>query len=155
MAFAHPCGTGALPRGGFSLQWGKTTAELLSVFAALQHRSVFLKTPQAALCRSWSSAGLFDTVKRGAFNMKQRHASEFRMTAFRCDVTGALPSKRFMSWKPAIQKPVRPQGPNGTTMGPMAQIRHEIILLGLAHRTVRAVLSHLTVRSQGHFYILP
>lgn len=61
--------------------------------------------------------GFIETVKRGAFTMKQRHASEFRMTAFRCDVTGALPSKKFMHWKPEIQNTVRPQGPNGTTTG--------------------------------------
>jgi hypothetical protein len=61
--------------------------------------------------------GFIETVKRGAFNMKQRHASEFRMTAFRCDVTGALPSKKFMRWEPEIQNTVRPQGPNGTTTG--------------------------------------
>lgn len=61
--------------------------------------------------------GFIETVKRGAFNMKLRHASEFRMTAFRCDVTGALPSKKFMRCKPEIQNTVRPQGPNGTTTG--------------------------------------
>ena len=61
--------------------------------------------------------GFIETVKRGAFSMKQRHASEFRLTAFRCDVTGALPSKKFMRWTPEIQNTVRPQGPNGTTTG--------------------------------------
>lgn len=61
--------------------------------------------------------GFIETVKRGAFTMKQRHASEFRMTAFRCDVTGALPAKTFMQWMPEIQNTVRPQGPNGTTTG--------------------------------------
>ncbi len=61
--------------------------------------------------------GFIDMVKRGAFNMKQRHASEFRMTAFKCDVTGTLPSKKFMKWKLEIQNTVRPQGPNGTTTG--------------------------------------
>ena len=61
--------------------------------------------------------GFIEAVKRGAFTMKQRHASEFRLTAFRCDVTGALPSKKFMQWSPQIQNTVRSQGPNGTTTG--------------------------------------
>ena len=61
--------------------------------------------------------GFIETVKRGAFSMKQRHASEFRMTAFRCDVTGALPSKKFMQWKPEMQNTVRTQGPNSTATG--------------------------------------
>lgn len=37
--------------------------------------------------------GFIDIVKRGAFSMKQRHASEYRITAFRCDVTGAFRAK--------------------------------------------------------------
>ena len=61
--------------------------------------------------------GFIEVVKRGEFRMKQCHASEFRMTAFRCDTTGSLPTKKFMSWMPEIQITVRPQGRNGTTTG--------------------------------------
>jgi len=40
-------------------------------------------------------AGFIDVMKIGAFARKERHASEYRLTCFRCDVTGELPSKRF------------------------------------------------------------
>jgi hypothetical protein len=39
-----------------------------------------------------------ECVRRGSFNRKVRHASEWRLTWWSCDVTGALPSKAFMSW---------------------------------------------------------
>ncbi len=38
----------------------------------------------------------------GAFNMKHRHASEYRLTAIRCNVTGELPTNEFERWKPEI-----------------------------------------------------
>jgi hypothetical protein len=33
-----------------------------------------------------------------AFNRKALHATEWRLTWWGCDVTGRLPSKKFMSW---------------------------------------------------------
>lgn len=75
------------------------------------------KDTAARALRDLEERGFIETTKRGAFSLKQRHASEFRMTAFKCDTTGALPSKKFMRWQPEIQNTVRPQGPNGTTTG--------------------------------------
>ena len=37
-------------------------------------------------------------MKRGGFSMKVRHATEWRLTEYKCDVTGALPTKEFMRW---------------------------------------------------------
>lgn len=42
--------------------------------------------------------GLIELAKPAAFNIKARHSAEYRLTAFRCDVTGRLPSKAFMYW---------------------------------------------------------
>ena len=42
--------------------------------------------------------GFIECVTRGSFNRKVQHASEWRLTWWSCDVTGALPSKTFMSW---------------------------------------------------------
>src|SRR5438270_642691 len=39
-----------------------------------------------------------DCVTRGAFSRKSMHANEWRLTWWPCDVTGELPSKRFMNW---------------------------------------------------------
>jgi hypothetical protein len=42
--------------------------------------------------------GFIECVTRGSFNRKVRHASEWRLTWWPCDVTGELASKKFMSW---------------------------------------------------------
>jgi DNA-binding transcriptional MocR family regulator len=46
--------------------------------------------------------GFIVAVTRGGFNVKhkQRQSTEWRLTEFNCDVTGALPSKDFARWSP-------------------------------------------------------
>ena len=43
--------------------------------------------------------GFVVVMKKGAFNMKQRHATEWRLTEYGCDVTGDLATKEFARWK--------------------------------------------------------
>ena len=40
-------------------------------------------------------------VTKGAFSLKKRHATEWRLTEFPCDLTHALPTKDFMRWQPS------------------------------------------------------
>jgi hypothetical protein len=42
--------------------------------------------------------GFIDCMTKGAFSRKAMHASEWRLTWWGCDVTGELPSKKFMNW---------------------------------------------------------
>jgi hypothetical protein len=42
--------------------------------------------------------GFIDCMQKGAFSLKSRHASEWRLTWWGCDATGELPSKRFLNW---------------------------------------------------------
>jgi DNA-binding transcriptional MocR family regulator len=42
--------------------------------------------------------GFIECVTKGSFNRKVQHASEWRLTWWECDVTGAMPSKDFMRW---------------------------------------------------------
>jgi hypothetical protein len=42
--------------------------------------------------------GFIDCMTKGAFSRKVLHATEWRLTWWSCDVTGELPSKKFMSW---------------------------------------------------------
>jgi hypothetical protein len=42
--------------------------------------------------------GFIDCVTKGAFSLKARHASEWRLTWLKCDVTGNPPDKRFARW---------------------------------------------------------
>lgn len=44
--------------------------------------------------------GFIELASPGAFSCKVRHAAEYRLTAERCDRTGAQPSKAFMKWRP-------------------------------------------------------
>lgn len=53
--------------------------------------------------------GVVAVVKKGAFNVKVRHASEWRLTSFKCDVTGELATKDFMCWTPDKNKTRFPQ----------------------------------------------
>lgn len=43
--------------------------------------------------------GFIVETKRGAFKLKLRHATEWRLTEFGCDITGALATKNFAHWK--------------------------------------------------------
>jgi hypothetical protein len=43
--------------------------------------------------------GFIVPTKKGAFSLKKRHATEWRLTEFPCDVTHALASKEFMRWQ--------------------------------------------------------
>lgn len=47
--------------------------------------------------------GFIETVTPSSFACKIKRAAEYRLTMYRCDVTGALPSKPFMAWKPGIK----------------------------------------------------
>jgi len=44
--------------------------------------------------------GFIVVMVRGAFNVKLKLATEWRLTEFNCDVTGALPTKAFAKWSP-------------------------------------------------------
>ena len=62
--------------------------------------------------------------KKGAFSLKVRHATEWRLTEYFCDVTPAMSTKEFMRWSPKIQNTVPPQNstvpvvePNDTHSG--------------------------------------
>ena len=75
------------------------------------------KDTAARKLRDLQEFGFLELVKQAAFNIKVRHAAEYRLTAFRCDVTDAIPSKAFMRWQPKIQNTVRLQGQHDTTTG--------------------------------------
>jgi hypothetical protein len=54
--------------------------------------------------------GFIVATKRGAFSLKaSRHATEWRLTEFHCDVTNAFATKDFTRWTPDKNKPRYPQ----------------------------------------------
>jgi hypothetical protein len=50
--------------------------------------------------------GFIDCMTKGAFSRKALHATEWRLTWWGCDVTGELPSKRFLKWSREKQNAV-------------------------------------------------
>jgi len=55
--------------------------------------------------------GFIVETKRGAFSLKERHATEWRLTEFCDDAIGTLSTKDFARWKK--QKTVSLENPNG------------------------------------------
>lgn len=56
--------------------------------------------------------GFVVLTKRGYFNVKLRHSTEWRLTEFMCDVNGALATKDFVRWS-KMQNTVSPENPIG------------------------------------------
>ena len=61
--------------------------------------------------------GFIVPLKRGAFSLKLKHATEWRLTEHTCDVTHRPASKDFMRWQPLEQNSVPPMGPHSPTHG--------------------------------------
>ena len=53
--------------------------------------------------------GFIVATKRGAFSLKTRHASEWRLTEFGCDISKAWATKDFMTWTPDKNKTRYPE----------------------------------------------
>jgi hypothetical protein len=74
---------------------------------ACREASASLKIGQATAIRAlWEleDRGFIVAVKKGAFSLKKKHATEWRLTEFPCDVTNILiGSKEYMRWQPKIQ----------------------------------------------------
>jgi hypothetical protein len=66
--------------------------------------------------------GLVRKAKPSGFSVKNRTATEWRLTEYTCDVTGELPTKDFMRWCPEIQTTGASQVRTGA---PQAKWGHE------------------------------
>lgn len=82
------------------------------------------KSSAARALETLQDRGFIVARKKGAFSLKSRHSTEWRLTEFGCDLTGALPTKEFARWSPENQKPVPSQtlivpqtGPADTSSG--------------------------------------
>ena len=97
------------------------------------------KSTAARAIKELEATGFLETVKFGAFNYKVRHVAEYRLAAFKCDVTGALPTKNFMRWKPQIQNSVVPMPLNGgaSATDTLKTTANSPLRLHLRHREAR------------------
>jgi hypothetical protein len=55
--------------------------------------------------------GFIVATKRGAFSLKKRHASEWRLTEFASDISRDIATKDFMTWTPDKNKTRYPERP--------------------------------------------
>lgn len=69
------------------------------VKALAAKRDISPDTASVAI-RGLVAKGFIERTKASAFNVKNRQAAEYRLTMFRCDVTGEPPGKAFMRWQP-------------------------------------------------------
>ena len=69
----------------------------LSVRRAAERCNIARGTAAGAF-KQLEELGFVECVTKGAFSRKVLHATEWRLTFWGCDVTGALPTKAFMRW---------------------------------------------------------
>jgi DNA-binding transcriptional MocR family regulator len=77
------------------------------------------KSSAARALETLQDRGFIVARKKGAFSLKSRHSTEWRLTEFGCDLTGALPTKEFARWLPENQKPVPPGTLTVPDLGPI------------------------------------
>jgi hypothetical protein len=53
--------------------------------------------------------GFIVAVKKGAFSLKIRNSTEWRLTEYQCDVSNKMATKEFMTWTPDKNKTRYPQ----------------------------------------------
>ena len=81
---------------------------------ALSARQVAQRLPinRSTVTRAFkelAKKGFIVAASPSGFNMKtgERKATEWRLTRYRCDVTGDLPTKAFLKWVPDVPNPQR------------------------------------------------
>jgi hypothetical protein len=104
---------GAIPRAVYldicKRYFGSNNGRIgYSVRCAANELSIGLATAKRAL-DALEDRGFIVVVRKGAFNLKLKHATEWRLTQFNCDVTTAVATKDFMTWTPEKNKTRYPQ----------------------------------------------
>ena len=79
-----------------------------SVRCATKELSIGVATAKRGL-DDLQDRGFIVATKRGAFSLKQRHASEWRLTEFPSDISTDMATKDFMTWTPEKNKTRYPQ----------------------------------------------
>ncbi|MFT3673155.1 hypothetical protein [Aestuariivirga sp.] len=116
---------------------GRNNGSLALSARGLAQRLHVSKATAGRALSDLEARGFIECVKAAGFNLKSgaRRAAEWRMTRYRCDVTGSPPTNAFMRWR-ASQKhfTVSPQAHSGLTTGPL---RNNVAEKGTAVGTTR------------------
>lgn len=79
--------------------WGTNNGQIvLSLRELVSGLGISLATASRAL-RNLEDHGFINTMQKGSFHRKVKHATEYRITEYGCDVTGALATKDFARWQ--------------------------------------------------------
>jgi len=81
------------------------------------------KSSAARAFEKLQSNGFIAVAKQGAFSVKLKVATEWRLTEYKCDVTGELPTREWQNWRPEKQNTVPPQA---ITVPPQGQLHPEL-----------------------------
>lgn len=79
--------------------FGNNNGRLAMSSRRLAERLGVHKATAARALKVLTQRGFIEVVVPAGFSCKLKRAAEYRLTAFKCDVTGALPSKAFMKWR--------------------------------------------------------
>jgi hypothetical protein len=83
-----------------SRYWGGNNGTIgLSVRDAAALCNISKDTAAKSL-RRLQELGFIECAQEGAFSMKVRHASEWRLTDRECDRTGKSPTRAYQHWRP-------------------------------------------------------
>jgi hypothetical protein len=67
--------------------------------------------------------GLLECATPGGFSRKTPHASEWRLTVYRCDRTGQAASREFLKWRPKMQNAVPNEGQSVRNEGSVTPLK--------------------------------
>jgi len=90
--------------------------------------------------------GFIAKAKASAFNVKNRAVTEWRLTEYKCDMTGELPTRDFVRWEPTKKTQSHP---SDTQSHPSDTSRVKTTQNGVHSRTHRTV-NPVSAISQSH-----
>lgn len=88
---------------------GSNNGTLAVSVRGLAERCNINKDTAGAALKVLEESGFIVCTTPGGFSRKTPHAAEWRLTDWRCDKTGAVPTKAFQNWRapPDLIKPKR------------------------------------------------
>ena len=108
------------------------------------------KSTAAGAFQALTDRGFIRPNVRGAFTLKQRHATSWVLTEF--EHAGQLATKDFMRWKPEVKNhnAVRPRGQMVRPEGPRGDSEQEDCSICPSSRTDNPGFNVFTVPPEGH-----
>lgn len=94
--------------------------------------------------------GFIVPTTKGAFSLKVRHATEWRLTEFPCDVTHALASKEFARWTPEIQNTVPPRNRSVPVAGPFGTCSGTDVAKMSRNGPTTGIVTPISARTRSH-----